>query len=112
MQWLSVALCVVLLGLAFHAMTDKKLPEWEEICAVATSVQNMHLALTSIPGMAGFWSSHTWCRSFRDSAAMREFCGLSSEEDRVFGCLVLGRVDQTKTFKSNRRAMEEKVTWK
>ena len=25
--------------------------------------QNFHLALTSIPGAGGFWSSHNWCRS-------------------------------------------------
>ena len=63
-------------------------------------------------GMAGFWSSHTWCRSFRDGPAMREFCGLDHEEDRVFGAFVVGRVEMGKTFKGHRRDVEEKVTWK
>ena len=103
---------LIVIGMVRQALPDKKLPEWEEICSVATSVQNMHLALTSVPGLAGFWSSHTWCRSFRDSGDMRQFCGLQSDEDRVFGCFVLGRVDQSKTFKSNRRDISEKVIWK
>ena len=41
---------------------DYRQPEWEEICSVGCSVQNLHLALTSQPGLAGFWSSHNWCR--------------------------------------------------
>ena len=40
---------------------DYKQAEWEEICSVGCSVQNLHLALTSQPGLAGFWSSHNWC---------------------------------------------------
>ena len=80
--------------------------------ATAASVQNLHLALTSIPGLGAFWSSHTWCRSWRDSAAMREFCGLEDEEDRVFGCMVIGRVDSDKSFKGHRRDLSEKVIWK
>ena len=36
--------------------------EWEEICSVGCAVQNLHLAVTSQPGLAGFWSSHNWCR--------------------------------------------------
>ena len=74
--------------------------------------QNLHLALTAVPGLAGFWSSHTWCRGWRDSAAMRSYCGLRDQEDRVFGCFVLGRAEAGKEFKSNRRDICEKVLWK
>lgn len=103
---------LIIIGMKRQALEDKRLPEWEEICATAASVQNLHLALTSIPGLGGFWSSHTWCRSWRDSAAMREFCGLEDEEDRVFGCMVIGRVDSDKSFKGHRRDLSEKVIWK
>ena len=41
---------------------DFRQTEWEEICSVGCSVQNLHLAATSVPGLAGFWSSHNWCR--------------------------------------------------
>merc|ERR1719322_1065118 len=65
-SWPGKVSHLIVIGMKRQALADKKLPEWEEICAVASSVQNLHLALTSVPGMAGFWSSHTWCRSFRD----------------------------------------------
>ena len=51
-----IVLCMVRQAL------DYKQAEWEEICSVGCSVQNLHLALTSQPGLAGFWSSHNWCR--------------------------------------------------
>eukprot|EP00092_Neocalanus_flemingeri_P063946 GFUD01077490.1.p1 GENE.GFUD01077490.1~~GFUD01077490.1.p1 ORF type:complete len:299 (-),score=85.50 GFUD01077490.1:572-1342(-) len=103
---------VVVIGMARQALPDKKLPEWEEICAVASSVQNLHLALTSIEGAGGFWSSHTWCRMFRDSQDMRDYLGLKDAEDRVLGAFVIGKVQEGKTFKGKRRDWMEKVTWK
>ena len=43
---------------------------------------------------------------------MRTFCGLTDPEDRVFGCFVLGRVEEGKKFKGTRRDWREKVNWK
>jgi len=103
---------LVVIGMARQALPEKKLPEWEEISAVACSVQNMHLALSSIEGGAGFWSSHTWCRMFRDSQDMRDFLGLKDKEDRVLGAFLMGKVQEGKTFKGKRRDWMEKVTWK
>ena len=111
-MWPGKVSHLIIIGMKRQALKDQRLPEWEEICATAASVQNLHLALTSVPDLGGFWSSHTWCRSFRDSAAMREFCGLEDEEDRVFGCMVIGRVDSDKSFKGHRRDLSEKVIWK
>ncbi len=67
------------------------MPEWEEIFAVAMSVQNMHLMATAMGDGAGFWSSHTWCKRARDSREMRNFLNLSGE-DRVFGAFLLIKV--------------------
>ena len=53
---------LIMITMVRQTLPNKKLPEWEEISAVACSVQNLHLSVTSIPGLAGFWSSHTWCR--------------------------------------------------
>ena len=53
---------LILICMVRQALPDKRLPEWEEISAVACSVQNLHLAVTSTTDLAGFWSSHTWCR--------------------------------------------------
>ena len=82
------------------------------MCAVATSVQNLHLAVTSVPGLGGYWSSTNWCRAWRESADMRQYCGLGDAEDKVLGCFVLGRVDPAKVFRGQRRDVAEKVTWK
>jgi len=103
---------LVVIAMARQALPDKKLPEWEEISAVACSVQNLHLALTSVERGGGFWSSHTWCRMCRDSKEMREFLGLKDDEDRVLGAFLMGRVSAGKTFKGKRRDWMEKVTWK
>jgi len=87
-----------------------RMPEWEEICAVAMSVQNMHLMATSIGDIAGFWSSHTWCKRARDSKEMRQFLNLDYDEDRVFGAFLLGRYDSNKKhFRSARTPIMEKV---
>ena len=91
---------------------DYRQPEWEEICSVGSSVQNLHLSITSQPGLAGFWSSHNWCRRFRDSHQMRQFCGLTDPEDRVFGCFVLGRARPDLKLKGSRRNWRDKVIWK
>ena len=87
-----------------------RMPEWEEICAVAMSVQNMHLMATAIGDIAGFWSSHTWCKRARDSGEMRKFLNLDCDEDRVFGAFLLGRYDSNKKqFRSTRKPIMEKV---
>ena len=51
-------------------------------------------------------------RRFRDSEDMRNYCGLTDPEDRVFGCFVLGRVQPGKKLRSSRGDWREKVTWK
>ena len=48
---------LIIIGMKRQTQEVKRLPEWEEICAVAASVQNLHLALTSISDLGGFWSS-------------------------------------------------------
>lgn len=103
---------LIVISMVRQALPGKKLPEWEEISSVACSVQNMHLALTSLDGVGGFWSSHTWCRHFRDSQEMRNFLGLCDAEDRVLGAFVIGKVLPGKTFKGKRHDWQSKVTWK
>lgn len=110
--WPYKASFLLLIGMKRQAKPDKKLPEWEEISAVAMSVQNMHLMATSLDRVGGFWSSHTWCREARDSPEIRrKYFGelLDDPEDRVFGAFVLGKYPQGKTFTSTRSAMSNKV---
>jgi len=108
--WVTNASAVIVIGMKRHA---EKLPEWEEICAVAMSVQNMHLAAEAM-GIGGFWSSHTWCKRARDSKVYREWLGLNGEEDRAFGAFVVGKVDpETRVkIKSARQPWQDKVTFR
>ena len=102
----------ILIGMKRQARMDKRLPEWEEICAVAMSVQNMHLMATSLNQVGGFWSSHTWCQAARDSAEIRKkWFGdlLLDPEDRVFGAFLLGKYDDSKQYRSTRTSIASKI---
>jgi len=110
-QLLSNASHLLVICMKRQALPEKLMPEWEEICATACSVQNIHLALTALKGWGGFWSSHTWCKHARESKQFKEYLGLE-EEDRVFGAFIIGKVTPGKTFKSTRNAWQTKVTWR
>jgi len=109
-SWVNNASHVVVLGMVRQA-GENRAAEWEEVAAVACAVQNLHLALTSIEGASGFWSSHTWCRRARDSSEWREYMGLEDPEDRVLGAFVMGRVAKGKVFRSKRDCWREKTQW-
>jgi len=110
-SWPEQVSHLVVIGMKRQALLDKRLPEWEEICATAMAVQNLHLAVTSLEGVAGDWSSHTWCKEARDSPELAEHLGLD-REDRVFGAFVLGKYDTTKKFRSKRGDWREKIRWR
>ena len=95
-----------------EASPGKMLPEWEELSAVAMSVQNLHLALTTMECAGGFWSSHTFCKQARDSQMMKDFVGSKNKDDRVLGAFIMGKVEAEQKFKGSRRDWREKVTWK
>ena len=107
-SWVHQASHVVVLGMVRQAKANRA-AEWEEIAAVGCAVQNLHLALTAIPGAGGFWSSHTWCRRARDSQEWREYLGLGDLEDRVLGAFVMGRT--SKELKGRREDWRDKCTW-
>ncbi len=88
---------------------EKRLPEWEELCAVAMAVQNFHLMASSL-GLGVFWSSHTWCKDARDSVEIKERFGLH-QEDRILGALTVGRYERTRVFKSTRVPISSKVSY-
>ena len=95
---------MLLIGMKRQAK-ENRLPEWEEISAVAMSVQNMHLMTTSLERVGGYWSSLNWCRYARDSQELKQnyFDDLLDDpEDRIFGAFVLGKYEDGKTFRSVR----------
>ena len=101
---------LLLIGMKRQAK-EQRLPEWEEISAVAMSVQNMHLMTTTLDRVGGYWSSLNWCRLARDSGELKQtYFGelLDDPEDRIFGAFVLGKYAEGKTFRSVRSDIQLK----
>ena len=83
---------------------SEKIPEIEEIEAVACSVQNMALTATAF-GISSFWGSG----GVTYTKELKEFLGLG-EKDRCLGYLYLGYSDNP-TGTSRRDPIEDKVEW-
>jgi nitroreductase len=72
---------------------SKRMPEWEEICATACAVENMHIQACSSEthgSLACYWSS--WHSEARDSEDMREYLGMG-EEDKCLGFFMVAGCD-------------------
>jgi nitroreductase len=83
---------------------SEKIPEIEEIEAVACSVQNMALTAAAY-GICSFWGSG----GVTYTQELKEFLGLS-EKDYCLGYLYLGYSD-TPSINSRRTPITEKVEW-
>ena len=83
---------------------SEKIPEIEEIEAVACSVQNMALTAAAYD-ICSFWGSGG--ATYTDE--LKEFLGLG-EKDRCLGYLYLGYSDDPTTT-SHRNSIKEKVVW-
>lgn len=95
---------VIVLGMARRG--GAKIPEVEEIEAVACAVQNLALSVTAA-GLAGYWSSPplVYTRQFA------EWLGLGAE-DRCLGLFYLGWPKAGFVPpKATRKPVEEKITW-
>ena len=101
---------LLLICMKRQAREDKLMPEWEELSAVAMSVQNIHLMATAL-GLGCFWSSHTWCKDARESVELKEHFGFEAR-DKILGCLVLGRYDTSKKYTSTRGPVLKKVQFR
>lgn len=82
----------------------KKIPEIEEIEAVACAVQNIYLSTTAYR-LGGYWT--TGGVTYMDSA--KSFFGLGNE-DKLLGFFYLGYV-ATPSASAFRRPLTEKMTW-
>ncbi|HIF00544.1 MAG TPA: nitroreductase [Planctomycetes bacterium] len=93
-----------LIVIAMKRQVSEKIPEVEEIEAVACAVQNLHLTATAM-GVAGYWSSgKSIC-----SDQLRQHLGLSSD-DRILGLFYVG-YSRTDWPTGSRSPVEEKVVW-
>lgn len=98
-------LAPVVIAVGMKRQEIEKIPEIEEIEAVACAVQNMHLTASAV-GMAAFWSSPPI--SYTDE--MRSWLGLSDERDKCLGFFYLGWPASEEWPESSRGDITEKVT--
>jgi len=82
----------------------EKIPEIEEVEAVACAVQNMYLTCVAY-GLGSFWSSP----KFIYSSEMNEFLGLG-EKDKCLGIFYIGYPNQ-ESPKSHRKPLEYVTEW-
>lgn len=83
---------------------SEKIPEIEEIEAVACSVQNMALTAAAYE-ICSFWGSG----GVTYTNELKQFLGLG-EKDKCLGYLYLGYSDSP-TAKSRREPIQDKVQW-
>ncbi|TDH71742.1 hypothetical protein CCR75_002188 [Bremia lactucae] len=84
-----------------------KIPEWEELCAVACAVQNMHLVATT-HGVAAYWSSGPPITLAQE---MKDYLQLEAK-DKCIGLFYVGMPkEDAKVPKGTRKPIEDKVTW-
>jgi nitroreductase len=83
---------------------EARLPEWEEIAAVATAVQNMWLTATAY-GLGGYWSSPN---TITEHAA--DFLGLR-EGERCLGIFYLAHHRAPADMPRERGDIADKVEW-
>lgn len=81
---------------------DNRVPEWEEIAAVACAVQNMWLTCTAL-GIGSYWSTPGYI------LRADEWLGLQPGE-RCLGLFYMGRYDAV-DLPAKRGNMEDKVLW-
>jgi nitroreductase len=92
------------IALGMKRSTNKNIPEFEDIAALAASVQNIYLSVTAY-GLGGYWT--TSGLSYLEP--QKEFFGLGNE-DRLLGFFYLGHVAIPSTG-AKRKPVEEKVNW-
>lgn len=84
---------------------NPKIPEIEEIAAVACAVQNIWLAATA-QNIAAYWGSG----GMTYTPAMQDYLGLR-EEDKVMGFLYLGYSEEAPRPGRRVKPLDEKVKW-
>jgi nitroreductase len=93
-----------IISLGMKRNTTKRIPEIEEIEAVACAVQNIYLSVTAF-GLGGYWT--TGGITYEEEA--KSFFGLN-EADKLLGFFYIGHVAIPSTG-ANRKPLDEKVNW-
>ncbi|GAB4041449.1 nitroreductase family protein [Spirosoma jeollabukense] len=91
--------CVLAINMELH---PEKVPEWEELAAVACAVENMWLTATALE-VGAYWSTPG------NLPTLSEFLGLGDNQKCV-GLFYMG-YHEAKEKPAVRKPIEEKLTW-
>ncbi len=94
----------VVLGIAMKRQESEKIPEIEEIAAVACAVQNMHL-MAAAHGLGAKWSSPSVCYSDE----VKSFFGLNTK-DKFLGFFYIGHIIGEAPVGRRNSSISEKIT--
>ena len=94
--------CNYVLGICLHRDPEERLPEWEEIAALACAVQNMWLTCAAF-GIGCYWSTPSFVVDSPDFPAMQE--GWQCK-----GLFYMGRWD-VQELPAVRTPVEDKLVW-
>ena len=92
------------IAIAMKRSDGKKIPEIEEIAAVACAVQNIYLSTTAY-GLGGYWT--TGGVTYFENA--KPFFGLN-QDDKLLGFFYIGYI-ATPPAPATRKPLHEKVVW-
>jgi nitroreductase len=98
-------LAPVVITIGMHRDLTGKIPELEEIAAVACAVQNMHLTAAAL-GLGAFWSSPPII--YTD--AMRDFLELD-KQGQCLGLFYVGWPQEGLSLESRRTPIDQKSSW-
>lgn len=93
------------IAICMHRDEAERVPEIEEICAVACAVQNIYLSVNAY-NLGGYWS--TGNGTF--SPEMHQFLELGNK-DRCLGFFYIGISNKEKTL-AKRSPIDTKIEWK
>ncbi len=93
-----------IISIGMKRTTTKRIPEIEDIEAVACAVQNIYLSVTAY-GLGGYWT--TGGITYVEKA--KEFFGLG-EEDKLLGFFYIGYI-AVPSPSAKRKPFDEKVKW-
>jgi nitroreductase len=93
-----------IIAIGMKRTTTKRIPEIEDIEAVACAVQNIYLSVTAY-GLGGYWTSGGV--TYMEGA--KSFLGLG-KEDKLLGFFYIGHV-AIPSPAAKRAPMSEKVSW-
>lgn len=94
----------VAIAVSMKRQEEEKIPEIEEIEAVACAIQNLHLSCTAY-GLGGFWATPKVIYS----EEMTSFLGLSNR-DKCLGIFYIG-YPEIEWPQAHRRPIEYNTTW-